>query len=164
MFLRKFSTFHGWHKILLWFLTIGWMSVIFGFSSQNSGQSSGISRTLAELLSDIVMRKPFYDLSIEEQNTLEFIVRKFAHFSEYAILGVLLASLVMVYYKSIYWYGVVAIFCFFYAVTDEWHQSFVPGRVPAWKDICIDSAGAVTGIVFFLICKYFYYKYKSRKS
>ena len=53
MFLRKFSTFHGWHKILLWFLTIGWMSVIFGFSSQNSGQSSGISRTLLKVENNI---------------------------------------------------------------------------------------------------------------
>ena len=37
----------------------------------------------------------------------------------------------------------------FYAITDEIHQYFVPGRFCDWKDVCIDSAGVALGC---LIC------------
>ena len=32
-----------------------------------------------------------------------------------------------------------------YAATDEWHQSFVPGRSPSFQDICIDAIGGLIG-------------------
>jgi VanZ family protein len=35
-----------------------------------------------------------------------------------------------------------------YAVSDEWHQSFTPGRNPALLDISIDTAGGLLGVVF----------------
>ena len=37
-----------------------------------------------------------------------------------------------------------------YAVSDEIHQSFVPGRFCSWKDMCIDSAGVITGCMLCL--------------
>lgn len=33
-----------------------------------------------------------------------------------------------------------------YGVTDEWHQSFVPGRQPDILDIATDAIGAATGL------------------
>jgi hypothetical protein len=33
-----------------------------------------------------------------------------------------------------------------YAISDEWHQSFTPGRNPALRDICIDTAGGFLGM------------------
>ena len=40
-----------------------------------------------------------------------------------------------------------------YAASDEFHQSFIPGRGPSIRDVCIDSAGVLTGIfvMIFLI-------------
>ncbi len=35
---------------------------------------------------------------------------------------------------------------FLYAVSDEFHQSFVPGRTPSAWDVCIDTAGAIIGL------------------
>lgn len=37
--------------------------------------------------------------------------------------------------------------CLLFAVLDEWHQSFVPGRVAALSDLLADAAGIVLGIV-----------------
>jgi VanZ family protein len=35
---------------------------------------------------------------------------------------------------------------FLYGITDEWHQSFVPGRTPDWRDNLTDGIGAVCGL------------------
>jgi len=37
--------------------------------------------------------------------------------------------------------GVIFI-CFLYGLTDEFHQSFIPGRSPSWLDIAADTTGA----------------------
>lgn len=33
-----------------------------------------------------------------------------------------------------------------YGLTDEWHQSFVPGRTPDGRDVLADAAGAALGL------------------
>lgn len=38
-------------------------------------------------------------------------------------------------------------FCFFYGLTDEFHQSFIPGRFPSWLDIAADTAGAALTVL-----------------
>ena len=64
-------------------LLVVWMGVIFMFSSQNGEESSGISNGILLTLMNVV---PMENLSIE---TLSFFIRKAAHFTEYAILGLL---------------------------------------------------------------------------
>jgi len=39
--------------------------------------------------------------------------------------------------------------CFAYAVSDEFHQYFVPGRGPRWGDVMLDSFGAALGIIIY---------------
>lgn len=40
-----------------------------------------------------------------------------------------------------------------YAVLDEWHQSFTPGRNPAFLDVSIDTAGGFLGVAFLYFIK-----------
>ena len=35
-----------------------------------------------------------------------------------------------------------------YAATDEWHQHFVSGRTPSFRDVCIDAAGGLISLAF----------------
>ena len=58
--------------------------------------------------------------------------------------------------------GYAWIFCILYAMSDEFHQLFVPGRSGEIRDICIDSLGALLGIIImtcvisivkFIICQ-----------
>lgn len=42
------------------------------------------------------------------------------------------------------------IICTLYAGTDEFHQYFVPGRACSLRDVCIDSAGAILGVLIML--------------
>ncbi len=73
----------------------------------------------------------------------DFILRKIAHVVEYAILCALswraLAGSRPSSMKQLFWFSVV--FSVAYAASDEFHQSFVPGRGPAATDVLIDSVG-----------------------
>ena len=72
------------------------------------------------------------------------ILRKIAHFTEFAALGLLLRWQFLLLEKkgrqSLLW-GVLA------AGIDETIQFFVPGRSPGLRDVFIDSCGVLTGIL-----------------
>jgi VanZ family protein len=36
----------------------------------------------------------------------------------------------------------IILFCFLYGVSDEFHQSFIPGRSPEWQDLVADAVGS----------------------
>lgn len=75
------------------------------------------------------------------------LVRKAAHFSEFALLFIFLrfALRKTAPIRWLYLCGIVAfVACGAYAGLDEWHQSFVPGRTPCINDVLIDMSGAAT--------------------
>ncbi|MDY6314114.1 MAG: VanZ family protein, partial [Clostridia bacterium] len=48
--------------------------------------------------------------------------------------------------------AVISLLCSaLYAASDEFHQLFVPGRSGEFRDVCLDSAGALTGILIFIL-------------
>ncbi|MBI4395970.1 MAG: VanZ family protein [Elusimicrobia bacterium] len=75
----------------------------------------------------------------------DLVLRKMAHITEYAILAALfwraLAKGSPLRKPMVFWLTVG--FCVLYAVSDEWHQGFVPGRSPAILDVLIDSGGTL---------------------
>lgn len=68
-----------------------------------------------------------------------------AHFSEYAVLAVLVMLATRRQTTLRRALLVAVIFSSLYGVTDEFHQAFVPMRVPDPLDWLIDTAGAITG-------------------
>ena len=87
------------------------------------------------------------------------LLRKVAHFTEFAALGMCLAWLHGMLQKGKlrpFLWGVLA------ASVDETIQRFVPDRGPSVKDVCIDSAGVLTGIIL-LWTGYNYLKKRSAK-
>ena len=76
------------------------------------------------------------------------LLRKLAHFMEFAALGMLLCWHFQMLGKGwtpAFFFGAGA------ACIDETIQMFVPDRGPAIRDVCIDSAGVLTGIVLLLL-------------
>lgn len=74
----------------------------------------------------------------------DFILRKMAHMVEY---GVLARLLVRAFVGSTFWswkriFIWSLAFSVLYACTDEYHQTFVPGRVGSFYDVTLDSIGA----------------------
>ena len=77
----------------------------------------------------------------------ELLVRKLAHFAEYALLGFWLMLTLRVYTRRII--SCIAWPLFFgllTAVADEFFQLFIPGRAGQVKDVVIDFGGVLSGL------------------
>jgi VanZ family protein len=75
----------------------------------------------------------------------DLALRKAAHLAEYAILGALLAR--ALYNTMAAWTWIAWLAGAVYAVTDELHQHFVPGREASPVDVAIDAAGVAVGVL-----------------
>ena len=83
----------------------------------------------------------------------DLILRKTAHLIEFGVLVVLALRIGLrgEKAKSRKWVYIVALlFCLLYAVSDEYHQSFVGGRAMTLRDVLIDSLGMVGGSGIYL--------------
>lgn len=149
--------------------TVSLMALIFFFSSQNgiaSGQTSnGFIKHLAELFV-----RSFRSLSPEEKfeyaERFQAVVRSLAHFSLYALFGFSVSVTGLSFgLKRFKVYAAEALFCLLYAVSDEIHQHFVPGRSAELTDVVIDTAGAVVGIAaFVIVCRFCLFIKRRRKN
>lgn len=81
---------------------------------------------------------------------LDVLTKKGAHFAEYFVLTVLL-SRALLRPDANNWRGLAIALgvAVAYAVSDELHQRFVPGRTPSPWDVGIDTVGALTGAIAF---------------
>lgn len=136
------------YKILFIGLTIIWMGIIFYFSSQTGTQSSSMSGKITDRILHFFV-PTFDNLSSEEQielfNNTSFVIRKLAHYFEYAVLGLFLY---LTFYnfmnKKIIVFPLALGVGILYAISDEIHQSFIGGRSPMVWDVVIDSCGILT--------------------
>ena len=137
--------------ILSWTAVFLWMALIFSFSAQPSDESSAVSSPFVRAY--LFLFHPEYeDLSPGDRFELEenasFLVRKTAHFSIYTVLGALLFSAVSRTLPAAKLRIPLAFLTgALYAVSDEFHQSFVPGRSCEIRDMTIDSAGVLLGVL-----------------
>lgn len=141
-------------KIILWILVFSCMGTIFYFSSQEATDSDKTSSAFIKSIVRIMdFSSSLSENEIEElSEKLTFVVRKGAHFSIYAFLGVLLALLFSQYNfcgKRQLFYSVGT--AFLYACSDEFHQCFVKGRSGEVRDVFLDSSGALCGVIFIMI-------------
>lgn len=132
-------------KLLAWGLVLIWMVLIFLLSAQPANQSDEMSKRVAEVVRERVEQvNPNTNLNL---GRLNYLVRKNAHFFAYFILGILVIHAVShgrpLGAGKI---GLTLLICVLYAISDEFHQLFVPGRAGQVKDVLIDSAGSLTGV------------------
>ena len=135
-------------KILPWVLVVFWMGLIFFFSHQQATVSNGLSSGITEAIVEIVnMMAPDNDV-ILNQGSFNFIIRKSAHFGVYLVLGLLVSNGLIYSNKSKKKVIILALFiCVLYAISDEIHQLYVPGRSGQVSDVLLDSTGSLVGIL-----------------
>lgn len=144
-------------KYISWIPAVIIMVAIFWFSSKPADNSNESSLIITSQLINIYEDVANVQLQLDERSeiisTLNHIVRKSAHFCEYAILAFAfafhLAVLKLVGKRLIL---IPVVLSSIYAMMDEFHQTFIPGRAGMLKDVLLDTAGAATGsLVFSLI-------------
>ncbi len=140
--------------IISYLLVIIWMIVIFLFSSANGNESGNDSKgiikgtiTIADkIVVNIGLKDELYtdmEKDVIAEN-LNYPLRKVMHFSEYLILALLwlnALSLSKVKHK----YLITLLICVIYAMSDEYHQTFINGRSGQLLDVLIDSTGSFIG-------------------
>nr|TXF85642.1 VanZ family protein [Alkalicoccus halolimnae] len=120
------------------------MGIIFYFSHQPADQSENYSSSILVYVS--VLADFFYPFRIEEE-ALHLFIRKAAHVLVYFVLGVLTYHALLRSGNPLKTAGIYALaVCFFYAVSDEVHQLFIPGRSGEVSDVLLDTTGAAGGI------------------
>lgn len=143
-------------KYITWLPVVFLMITIFLFSSkpaETSGESSLIiSRTVLQLYENVANVNYNATDRVQILSDVDHIVRKTAHFIEYAILA---AALVLfftswdVINRKSFWLSVLITAV--YAMSDEYHQTFVAGRSGQASDVLLDTCGGITGALFFLL-------------
>jgi len=141
---------------ILSIILILWMGLVFFFSHQqgdvSSKTSEGFIKQILEMIPGITNMS-----DVEKENLIEnihLIVRKLAHFSIYAVGGIIMFLWLIAYDFSIPKAFIMALgMCFIYAVSDEIHQTFIADRSGEIRDVCIDTLGALTGISIVLLLK-----------
>ena len=134
-------------KVISWILLVLWLGVIFFLSSMGGKSSNGTSYKITDVIVSVVDND---NKSDNTRETVNYIVRKGAHFTEYLILGVLTLNVLNLYSisnKKKLIFGLV--FCLLYAGSDEYHQMYIADRSPMLKDVLIDFSGAVIGIFIY---------------
>lgn len=135
------------------------MYLIVSFSAQTGTESGSLSYQVSKLLVlayNKLLFKGYDNMTLNELIILIHpYVRKLAHVTEYFLLAASVSLPLYVYkLRGIALSLVAGIFCIAFACLDEYHQSFILGRVGSGRDVLIDSIGIILGILVVRICGY----------
>jgi len=129
-----------------WLPVILWMGFIFVMST-SLGSSAHTSRIIEPLIRWLAP-----GISPAAVDRVHGLIRKTGHFTEYAILALLVLRAVRISLRHRHLEGgckaagIALLVAAVYASTDEFHQSFVPGRTASVYDVLIDTSGAFVAL------------------
>ena len=133
--------------------------IIYNFSAQNGEISGSLSRKVTEYIIEIISKIKTMDISrkLHYIEKLHPIIRKLAHFGVYTVVGFSVMGFMCTFdirniFKLLISFSVGVT----YAISDEIHQYFIPGRSTRFLDVCIDSLGVLTGIFILIILIVFF--------
>ncbi len=133
------------------------MVTIFILSAQPAEKSNALSKSVTEN----ILKDPT-EQAVKDWNET---VRKTAHFSLYLLLGMAVAGFClcdpMTGWKR---WLIPLLFCLCYAISDEIHQIFVPGRGCELSDILIDFAGSACGCFLALLSGWLWGRRKQART
>ncbi len=133
-------------------LLVGLYCLIFSFSAQDAEESGSLSALISEKCAELLNTlsgKHWSETMIQSMaEYFEHPIRKLAHFSEYAMMGILVYLLWRPWMqRGRKLYLLVLLWVFLSAAADEFHQTFVPGRYGSFLDVLLDTAGGAFGML-----------------
>lgn len=146
-------------SMVLLMLAILWAAGIYKLSSMNTQNSNGKSTDIIAMFIEdtldvtneygITNSHPTDSKLARVSQLINAPMRKVMHASVYLVLAFLtIVFLNVLMNNKHYWIAFILtlIICVGFAISDEYHQTFVSGRTGQPLDVIIDSAGAMIGI------------------
>ena len=125
---------------LWWVAVLVCMVIIFCLSAQTADDSAELSGSF------ILTLLEWFGLELEQE-----IIRTIAHCLEFMGVSFLIFNATYATWATKLTPVIAFVGTVFYAITDEIHQIFVPGRAFQLTDILVDSTGALIGVIATLI-------------
>ena len=157
--------------IIALLLVVAWCAGIYKLSSMNTSNSNGKSTSIIAIFIEdtlevtnkygITDSHPDENKLVKATQLLNRPLRKVMHASVYFVLAFLIIFFVNYMFKNKkFWLSflITILLAFALAGFDEYHQSFVDGRTSDFKDVLIDTAGSLAGILFYGSYYYIYRK------
>lgn len=136
-------------KVFFCILVAVILTGIFWFSAQPATQSNNLSVSFTEKIVEFLPVVRDYTPEQKAELAIEWngYIRKYAHFSLYCLLGIVVSGGALLSFRAGIWkrWCLALVFCLICAVGDEIHQLFVPGRSCELKDVLIDFGGSFLG-------------------
>lgn len=134
-------------KIVSLILLFSWLLLIFYLSNQKGDSSLKSSNFIIDLLNNLFKE---FNFNIKSIKYISFIIRKLAHMVLYFVLYLL--TFYTMYQFNLKKRKVLSfIFCFLYAISDEFHQLFIINRSGMVIDVFIDMLGSLLAYLVFYI-------------
>ena len=142
------------YVVISWILAAACMVAIFCLSAQTAKDSADLSGSFIRAIFELI------GIELQQEG-----IRTVAHCLEFMGLSFLMFNAIYATWEV----KLTPVFAFagtvMYAVTDEIHQIFVPGRAFQISDILVDSTGALIGVIAtFVIFKIILYTIKRRNK
>lgn len=131
-------------------IIIFWLGVIFFFSGSDASASTTQTKIVINELIKLAENNSFFNfimLKLTEKYSLVYSIRKLAHLTIFCVLQLIVFNVMRHNGKSILKASVYSMLAvILYAIFDEVHQYFIPGRSCQAKDVVIDTMGGVVGL------------------
>lgn len=148
--------------IILLSIAVIWMICIYKLSGMNSKNSNGKSTDIIALfIEDTLEITNEYGITNSNPNAQKLArvsqlinapMRKVIHTTVYFVLAffvMILLNIIFDHKKYLLTLIIAVVLCIGFAMLDEYHQTFVEGRTGQILDVCIDSVGAICGVLFY---------------
>ena len=141
-------------RVIAAFPAVLWAGVIYMLSDTPAVESTNESLSFTGMLLDLVSRFIYVDPAKRDMIiiAMEPHIRKIAHMTEFGILFLLVLIPAVLFIKKLSLRtGITLLITLLYAVSDEIHQLFVPGRSGMLRDVVIDFLGALIALGLYLV-------------
>ncbi|MGX8704763.1 MAG: VanZ family protein [bacterium] len=147
---------HLLKKYWPWLLVAAYIAFIFSNSLADGTTSGELSGSISAAVYGWLLK-----IGVKfNPDTFHFLIRKMAHFTEYAGLGILIRLATGKYTGNGVWL-LRLMFMVSVPLVDETIQRFVPGRGGSLRDCALDMAGYLTGFLIASLIAYFWQKRKN---
>jgi VanZ family protein len=143
-------------KALSWLAVFVWMLAIYLLSAQPASVSNSNSKGIVSRVVDTTLKVTKVKITEPQKKELveriNNVAREYMHGVVFLVLGFLVQNAVTVSgARRARAFAISLAICVVYAVSDEVHQLFVPGRAFQTSDLMMDTIGSITGILMALV-------------